>query len=172
MNRRNVLTLSTMTLLGLAVLPDSAVSQQKTLKEQLVGTWTFVSAIDVQKDGTKTDRWGPNPKGMLVFDGNGRYSLIIVRSDLPKFASSKGDQGTADENKAVMQGMVAHFGTYSVNEADKTITTSVEGSWFPNLSGMGQKRIIASLTADELKYTNPTAVAGVGLAEAVWKRVK
>jgi hypothetical protein len=160
-----------MTALGLALLPGNAISQQKSLKEQLVGTWTFVSAIDVQKDGTKTDRWGPNPKGMLVFDGNGRYSLTIMRSDLPKFAGKTMVEGTADENKALVQGMIHHFGTYSVNEADKTLTTRVEGSSFPNLNGSEQKRIIASLTADELKYTNPATATGTS-AEAVWKRVK
>jgi hypothetical protein len=71
MDRHNVLSLSAIIALGLALLPTSAVSQQKSLKEQLVGTWTFVSAIDVHKDGTRTDRWGPNPKGILMFDGNG-----------------------------------------------------------------------------------------------------
>jgi lipocalin-like protein len=83
-----------------------------------------------------------------MFDGNGRYTLMIMRSDLPKFAAKTGDQGTADENKAVLKGLIAHFGTYSINEADKTLTTRVEGSSFPNLSGVDQKRIIASLTAD------------------------
>ena len=39
MNRRNVLSLSVATALGLALLPGSAVAQQKSLKEQLVGTW-------------------------------------------------------------------------------------------------------------------------------------
>jgi hypothetical protein len=169
MNRRSTLGLSVMMALGLALLPGNAVSQQKSLKDQLVGTWTFVSAIDTHKDGSKTDRWSPNPKGMLVFDGNGRYSLMIVRSDLPKFAAKTSDQGTADENKAVLKGLVAHFGTYSVNEADKTLTTHVEGSWFPNLSGNDQKRIITSLTANELKYTNPATATGTN-AEVVWKR--
>jgi Lipocalin-like domain len=171
MNRRSVFSFSAMTVLGLALLPSGAIAQQKSLKEQVVGTWTLVSLADVQKDGSRVERFGRNPKGMLVFDGNGHYSLIIVRPDLPKFASNKADQGTADENKAVMHGLVAHFGTYSVNEADKTITTRVEGSWFPNLSGGGQKRVITSLTADELKYTNPTPAVGTN-AEVVWKRAK
>jgi hypothetical protein len=39
MNRRSILGLSMMTALGLALLPGNAVSQQKSLKEQLVGTW-------------------------------------------------------------------------------------------------------------------------------------
>jgi Lipocalin-like domain len=164
-------TLATTSVLlaGIALVAGDAGGQQKTLNEQLVGTWTFVSAIDVHPDGKKTDRWGPNPKGILMFDANGRYSLIIMRSDLPKFAGKGFDQGTAEENKAVMQGMIVHFGTYSVSEGDKTLTTRVEGSSFPNLTG--QKRIITSLTADELKYSNPTAATG-GTAEATWKRAK
>jgi hypothetical protein len=171
MNRRNILRLSAITALGLALATNSSIAQQKSLKDQLVGTWTFVSAIDVHKDGTKTDRWGPNPKGILMFDGNGRYTLMIMRSDLPKFAAKTSDQGTADETKAVLKGLIAHFGTYSVNEADKTVTTRIEGSSFPNLSGVDQKRIISSLTADELKYTNPATATGT-TAEAVWKRAK
>ena len=171
MNRRLILSLSAITASGLVLLPTSAVSQQRSLKEQLVGTWTFVSAIDVHKDGTRSDRWGPNPKGVLMFDGNGRYALMIMRSDLPKFAAKTSDQGTADESKAVLKGLIVHFGTYLVNEADKTVTTRIEGSSFPNLNGMEQKRIIASVTADELKYTNPATATGT-TAEAIWKRAK
>lgn len=113
MDRLSKLTTSTMTMLflGFALLPANAAAQQKSLKEQLVGTWTFVTSTDTQKDGTKVDRWGPNPKGMLIFDANGRYVLVIHRSDLPKFASNRVDQGTAEENKAVMQGLIVTFGT-------------------------------------------------------------
>ena len=105
MRRLSMLTMTTMSLLflGIALLAGDAVAQQKTLKEQLVGTWTFVSAVDVQKDGSKTDRWGPNPKGMVMFDANGRYAFVITRSDLPQFASKNVTQGTAEENKAVVQ---------------------------------------------------------------------
>src|SRR3989442_15918726 len=158
MKRLSKLTMSTMTVLcfGLVPLPGNAVAQQKSLEEQLVGTWTFVSATEVQKDGTKVDRWGPNPKGMLVFDANGRYVLVIHRSDLPKFASNRVDQGTAEENKAVMRGLIVTFGTYSVNEVDKTVTTQVEGGSFPNLYGGGAKRSITFLTPGELKNNNPS----------------
>ena len=58
-----------------------------------------------------------------------------MRSDLPKFAGKSYRDGTPDEYKAVGQGMLVTFGKYSVNEADKTITTDIEGSSFPNLAG-------------------------------------
>jgi len=171
MNRRNVIAFSTTTVLGLALLSSSTVAQQKSLKEQLVGTWTIVSAVDVQKDGTKVDRWGANPKGVLVFDANSQYVLVINRSDLPKFASDRVDQGTAEENKAVVHGMIATFGTYSVNDTDKILTTQIDGGSFPNLYGKGQKRTIISLTAEELKYVNPATTIGT-TAEVVWRRAK
>jgi Lipocalin-like domain len=81
------------------------------------------------------------------------------------------DQGTSAENKAVLSGFVGSFGTYTVNEAEKTIITRVEGSVFPNLVGVDQKRSIVSLTGDELKYINPATSTGM-TAESTWKRVK
>ena len=171
MNRHNIFGLSTIVALGLALLPGSAVSQQKSLKEQIVGTWTFVSALDVKPDGIKSDRWGTNPKGIFIFDPNGRFAQFITRSDLPKIAAGTADKGTAEEYKAILSGLVASFGTYTVNEADKTLITRVEGNIFPNLVGTDQKRLIVSLTPDELKYTNPSTSTGT-TAEATWRRIK
>jgi len=52
MNRRYIISVSALMALGLALLPSSAISQQKSLKEQLVGTWTLVSAIQRTKIAT------------------------------------------------------------------------------------------------------------------------
>ena len=165
----------TATLIGCLMLLETtrgwAQQTGQSLKAQLVGTWTFVSSTETRKDGTKMDRWGANPRGSLMFDANGRYILAIVRSDLPRFAANSAIEGTAEESKAVVKGMLLYFGTYSVNEADKTIITHIEGCSFPNLVGTDQKRIITSLTPDELKYHNPVSSAGAD-AQVVWKRAK
>jgi Lipocalin-like domain len=171
MNRRSVFSMSALMALAAALLPNSAVAQQKSIKDQLVGTWIFVSAQDVKPDGSTVDPWGPNPKGAAMYDANGRFTFMIMRSDLPKFASNNRAQATAEEGKAVAQGMVAYYGTYTVNEADKTVSYRIEGSSYPNLTGGEQKRIITSLTADELRYTNPATTTGTK-AEAVWRRAK
>ena len=171
MNRRSLLSTSVLLALAVALVPSNVLGQQKSIKEQLVGTWIFVSAHDVKPDGSRVDPWGPNPKGAAVYDANGRFTFMIMRSDLPKFASNNRAQATGDEGKAVAQGMVAYYGTYTVNEADKTVTYRIEASSYPNLSGGEQKRIITSLTADELRYTNPATTTGTK-AEAVWRRAK
>jgi hypothetical protein len=171
MNRRTIFRMAAIAALGLVMLPTGAVSQQKTLKEQLVGTWTLVSIIATDKAGAKSERRGPNPKGLLIFEANGRYSLLTSRSDLPKFAIDNVNQGTAEEYKAVVTGMIANIGTWTVDETTKTITTYIEAGSFPNLNGNTQKRVISSLTTDELKYVNGASAVGT-VDEAVWRRAK
>ena len=152
----------------LTVLPCQGAAQQKTLKEQLVGTWTFISTTGKMPDGSPT--WGSNPKGLLIFTDNGRYSSSIIRGDVPKFAAKNRLQGTPEENKAAVHGGIGTFGTYTVNEADKTFTVRFEGSTYPNNTGTEQTPPF-TITGDELKISNPASSAG-GQTELTYKRAK
>jgi len=152
MNRRLILSLSAITALGLALLPTSAVSQQKSLKDQLVGTWTLASWERVLPNGNKVQSYGTNPKGIVVFEANGRFFLMFARPDLPKIASNNPAAATAEEAKAVMAGSIAYFGTYTVDDANKVISLRMDASTFANQLSTDQKRTITSITADELKY--------------------
>jgi hypothetical protein len=168
MNRRTFISLSAITALGFVLFPDNAVSQQQSLKQQLVGTWTFVSSTTKLPDGSPA--WGTNPKGLLIFTENGYFSSQIVRSDLPKFASKNRAQGTPEENRAVVRGSITTFGTYTVDETKKTYTLKFEGSSFPNRTGTEQTRPF-TIAGDELKVTNPSTTVG-GSSEIVYKRAK
>ena len=171
MRRLGVLIATTMLLVILVVVLPSgdAFAQQKSLKEQLVGTWIYVSSTSTRADGSKIDN--PNLKAIVIYTSDGHFAFVSVRDDLPKFANPDRARATAEEAKAVVAGSIAYFGTYSINEADKVLTANVEGSTYPNLIGTDQKRIITSLTADELKFTNPRTLTGVTL-EFVWKRAQ
>jgi len=138
-------------------LPREAVAQ--TAKD-LVGTWTLVS-VTFERDGKKTDLYGPNPQGELTFDPNGRISFIVMRPDLPKFASNNRQAGTPEENKAVVQGSLAYFGTYSVDERAKTATIHIEGCSFPNWNGTEQKRSF-TISGDELSWSTPSTSLAIG----------
>jgi hypothetical protein len=166
MYRRNILSLCPIVALGLSLMPGSAFAQ--TAKD-LVGTWKPVSVTVTGPDGCKTEPFGPNPNSILTFDANGRFVLVNTRPDLPKFASNNRMQGTAEENKAIVQGSIAYFGTYSV--VDKVIIEKVEGGTWPNWVGTEQKRPITSLTGDEMKLSTPAASIG-GTAENTYKRIK
>jgi hypothetical protein len=172
MKRRTTLALTTTLLLhlGAVLCVGDAVAQSS--KEHIVGAWTLVSADSVRPDGSRAAVFGANPKGIMIFSHDGSFALVQMRAELPGIAANSRDQGTPEENKAIVQGSIAYFGTYSVNEAEKVVTLKLEGSTFANLLGGGeQKRIITSLTPDELKLTNPRTPSGATL-EVGWKRAK
>jgi hypothetical protein len=168
MKRVCTLTIRTLGLLLLGmVLSAGAVFAQTT--KDLAGTWTLVSNV-TEQGGNKTDTYGPNPQGILTVDANGRYVLAVARAGLPKVASNNRTTATPEENKAIVQGSVTHFGTLSVNAADKIIAFKIETATFPNWDGTEQQRPF-TLIGDELTYTVP-AQSGGGTGTVVWKRAK
>src|SRR5215212_6205524 len=98
-----------MAVVGLALLPVAAVAQQKTLKEQITGTWTVISNDSTATDGKKSQPFGPNPKGIQVFDASGQYVQIMSHPDVPKFKANNRQQGTPEENTAAVRGTTATF---------------------------------------------------------------
>lgn len=169
MNRRNIFSLSVISALGLALLPSSAISQQKSLKDQLVGTWTLVSWSQDVPNGPQLQRFGVNPEGVTVFDANGRVFAMFARPDLPKIASKNPSNPTPEEAKAIVSGAIAYFGIYTVDEAAKVVTIKVKASSFPNQLGVDQKRTVTSISPTELKLQNTTAITG-GQIYYVFKR--
>jgi hypothetical protein len=109
-----------------------------------------------------------------MYDATGHFSVIITRSDLPKFASNNREAGTAEENKPIVQGSLAYFDTYEVSETDKIITSHVESSTFPNWNGTDRKTSF-NISGDELSthiISGPLTTVGTGTASLVWKRAK
>jgi hypothetical protein len=125
------------------------------LSARLVGTWRFRSSVNIRDDGSTFDRWGADPKGTFMFDGIGHFAQVIVGAESRFFGAKS----------------FFAFGTYAVEEASKTIITRIEGSSISKLNGTTQRRVILSLTDDELKYINPVTASG-NKVEAIWQRVK
>jgi Lipocalin-like domain len=147
----------------------TATAFAQTLKEQIVGTWRMTSNTTTRPDGTKFDTFGTDPRGVVIFEANGQHALIIARSDTPKFASDNRATGTAEENKAAVQGSVAYFGTYAV-DGPASYSIKIEGTTFPNWLGAAQKRN-ATISGDELTMSSGAGSAG-GSIVSVWKKVK
>ena len=170
MDCANILRFATVTALVIASMTSATVGQPaKSDKARFIGTWTLVS-LTSGEGANQTLPYGPNPKGTMMVDADGRFSIMVMRSDLPKFASNNRMTGTADENKAVVQGSIAYFGTYSIDEATHVLTVNVEGSSFPNFVGGTQTRIL-SFDGEEVTYFNPTPSMG-GSAKVTYRRAK
>ena len=157
-------------ILGTALMPVSVTAQEKSLKDQLVGTWVYDSSTITRADGTKSDR--PNLKGMVIYTPEGRFMFINVGTDTPRIASNDRARATPEEAMSVLSKTIAYYGTYTIDEPNKTIVPKVEGSTFANLiCGPEQKRVSMAISADEMRLINPRTPAGETL-EFVWKRAK
>jgi hypothetical protein len=156
--------------LALVLTVSPAGAQQKTLREQIVGTWNFVIAEVVAADGKKSFPFGETPTGILIFTAGGQFAQIHVASDVPKIASNNRLTGTPDEYATIMRRSISLFGTYTVNEEKKTVTFKIVSSTYPNFAGEAQERTIDKLTADEFVNTNPNVAGGRGRATNIYKK--
>lgn len=157
--------------LGVAAHATGVPAQQKhsELRRQLAGTWSL-SEQWVEQDGKRIHRFGANPNGIAMYGTDGRFATILLRADLPKFASNNAMTGTAEENRAIVQGSNATFGTWSIDDQDGSLVSRIDGSTFPGWVGQRQTRTL-SIAGDEMRMCVGGAQIG-GTACAVWKRAK
>jgi hypothetical protein len=126
----------TMAALSLCLLPVGSMAQQKTLKEQLVGTWSLVAFEGTGADGKKTAVFGAQPKGILMMDAGGHYAMVLTDPGRPKWKSNLRPELTTEEFAAAAKGLVAQFGSWSVDEGSKVLTRRVERHAQSGLRGL------------------------------------
>jgi len=155
------------TILIAATLASSAPRAQPAAFP-LAGTWSLVAADVVRTDGTRTHDYGESPKGLLLIDAAGRYSLQIFKAERPRFAASDKSAGTDAEYKAAVLGSSTHYGTISIDPAGGTLTFKIEAASFPNWEGTAQTRRY-ELSGNELSYRVPPRPDG-NTPISIWRR--
>lgn len=158
MNSAQILTRSFAFAIAIGMPCTHALSQQLL---PIAGTYSVVSIA----------AFGANPLGQMILSNDGRYSIILTRSALPKIAAGARDKGTPEEDKTIVGGSIGHFGKYTVDAQQTTITFDIEASTFPNWNGTTSKRPL-KVSGDLLSITNSTPSTGGPASETVWKRVK
>jgi Lipocalin-like domain len=93
--------------------------------------------------------YGDNPQGSMFIDAAGNYSVIVITSGKAK--------------------SIAYFGTYTVDDADSSMTMHIQGNSRPGVDGRDQKRII-SFSGDEMVQTNAAAAGPRPGVKVTWKR--
>jgi hypothetical protein len=165
------LSIAAIAAFSLTLLLGGAFAQQKSVKEQLVGTWVLVSYQSTAADGAKAPIFGAQPKGILMFDAGGHYAMVLNDPGRAKWKSNVRTQLSSDEIAAAAKGLVAQFGTWSVDEAGAVLTRKVEGALSPNIPGTEQKPTI-KLSGDELTMTDAASGVTGTRTDTVFRRVK
>ncbi len=108
----------------------------------------------------------------MIFTADGRFAQIHVAGDVPKIASNNRLTGTPEEYAGIMRRSLSVFGSYTVDEAKRTVTYQIVSSSFPNWEGEAQTRNIDKLTAEQFVNTNPNVAGGRGSASNFYRRGK
>ena len=105
-----------------------------------------------------------------MFDAGGRYAYVLVCGDRPKYRSPS-DPTTEEIAANVRNYVAANFGTWSVNETDKTLSRHYDGALNPNNDGTEDK-VTVNLSGDELRLTTATPGGSGARADTVYRRAR
>ena len=120
----------------------TALAQSNSLKDQVVGQWQLVS-IGINDAAP----YGANPTGSMLLDAAGHYSIIVV--------SNGGARN------------ISYYGTYTVDETNKSVTMHIAGGTRANADGRDQTR---QVTVDGDQLIEQTLPGRKGSIKMTWKR--
>jgi len=138
------------------------------VREQIVGDWQLESRTVRKANGEilADPVLGTQPIGRLFYSASGHMMLQMMRQARAKAIGAPSNPQDA-ANPRVVLGYDAYFGTFTVNEAEGTITHHVEGSLFPEDLGKDFKRLFKlDRDAFTLSFTS-TSPEGVAITRTL-----
>ena len=132
-------------LLAMALPGSTAFAQSpaKSLRDQLIGHWQLV-AVTINGGSP----YGANAQGSMFLDAGGHYSVVVVTAGAAR--------------------SIAYFGSYTVNDADSSVTFHVAASSRSSSTETDQTRL-ASFNGDQLTLASQKP-GPIGGAKLTWKQ--
>jgi len=131
----------------------------QTDRQRLIGAWRHIGATI---DGKPRPGQGTNPNGIIIYDALGHMACQVMPD---REVAKAGATPTGEEAKAALDGVVAYFGTYTVDERARTVTHHRRGSVQPGDKGDVVRGY--EFAGDRL-ILRPLGSA----MEVVWERIK
>src|SRR4051812_46886890 len=99
----------------------STQAKEKTLVEQVIGTWKLVSYETQDADGNVIYPLGEDAKGFIMYNPDGYMSAQIMALGRPAYESENLHTGTMEEMAAAAHGYLAYSGRFEVDEKNNTL---------------------------------------------------
>lgn len=133
--------------------------QKQSDAQRLIGSWRHLGST---VNGQPRPGQGARPQGIIIYDAHGHMACQVAPD---REIGKAGDRPTGAEAIAALDGHIAYFGTYSVDEKARTVTHHRQGSVQPGDKG---DLVRGYEFAGERLILRP---AGTN-AEVVWERIK
>ena len=99
------------------------------------GTWKLLSQHSLYPDGTSEPSRGNNAEGIIMYDQAGNMAVQLMRTD--EHATEYTD---LSHLKTAMQGFLAYYGRYEVDEEERIVRHFVTGASYFGFRGTIQTR--------------------------------
>ena len=146
-----------------------AAALQAAPRDRFIGVWRLISCERKSKDGRIDYPYGAEPVGRITYDKAGRMSAQLMRPGrrstvAPGVSLIAGNAGSEEIREAV-DGFIAYFGTFDVDESAQTVIHHVQACLVPSWVGTDLKRTYR-FNANRLVLTAATT----SVLELVWER--
>lgn len=160
MNRRQLISV-----IGSAAAMQAA----PAARDQFIGVWKLIACQRTSKDGRIDYPYGEKPVGRITYDKAGRMSAQLMRpgrhSTVASGVSLIAGNASAEEIREAVNGFIAYFGTFDVDESAQTVIHHVQSCLVPSWVGTDLKRTYR-FNANRLVLTAVTTSA----VELIWER--
>jgi len=143
------------------------------LQSQLVGTWRLISRVVTTPDGIvlRDPGLGATPTGYLIYDSSGHVAVQIMKTDRSSVIDCSLSTPAPSNNSQSVNGYDAYFGTYTIDEANHTVTHRLEGALAATDVGKSLVRHF-QVTADKLAIiVHTSSPQGEQIRTVNWERV-
>lgn len=121
------------------ILMSKAMQDPGEYARSLVGCWRLIRREDRSESGElRIDPGlGADPVGLLVYHASGYFSAQFMRRDrAAQDAEAPGPTASGHNNTRAVNGYDAYFGRYTVDEASRTVTQTLDGALAPDNVGV------------------------------------
>ncbi|MGW6299782.1 lipocalin-like domain-containing protein [Peribacillus butanolivorans] len=139
---------------------------EKSMRDQVVGTWSLVSYETQDADGHVIYPLGKDAKGFIMYNPDGFMSAQLMASGRPAYQSGDLHTGTLEEMATAAHGYLAYSGQFEVDEENHQLIHHMDVSLNPTWLNQAQPRI-AKIEGDQVVIFNGLHPED----KLIWKRV-
>jgi hypothetical protein len=142
------------------------------LSAMLPGTWRLISRVDCTRGGERRvePSLGEDPVALLIYDRSGNFAAQFMKRDRSSPISDVA--ASASNNSRAQGGYDAYFGTYTIDEAEKTVTQRLVGALSKeNVGLVVTRKMLVERDSLTIKLETTTAEGEAVVRTLIWSRV-
>jgi hypothetical protein len=141
---------------------------QQITASQVAGVWRLRSASRTAY-GSASDWFGAHPDGLLIFTDDLHFTEAVTRTDLPPVVSGDRLSATPQENRALAQGTLGCYGTYTTGQDGSLASQHVLGSTFPDWNNTERGADDVHVTVSDGRLSQVLRLGDDDTVELTWE---